>query len=1044
MNKYISTLFITLLIVFQIPLLAQSDRVAGKIRGRVFDKNSNEPLMGANIVLLPTSTGRGAMTDKNGYFVIPNIPAGDYDLKATYIGYAPLQFNGLQIIPGQTLELDFALNVEAIEGQEVIVFADASESIVKVKTVTSQLKLSGEEINRMPVSDFLGVLANAGGVTETESGRSRGIHIRGGRSGEVAYFVDGIQTNDPVDRSQGIELDKEAIDNIVISTGGFSAEYGEAMSGVVNIVTKSGKKDRYSGMIIMETDEMFSQENILNTGYSKYNIGIGGPVPGFKNTMSFYSSTSLLSGNIRNPRFVKIKHSDYTLPQGTFKIVYSPTWTTMNMTLAGSYSKESRNSYSHSISKGSWLDDYYQSIKGHRRLSLQIQNVLGDKSAWRLMIWFHEPYNEFGSNGNQNYKDYKYISTRLDWVDYAVDKGWYDPKSRQWNDITDESGLPLISNNYYTFDQIAGATESNPFSLSSLNQEYQAFFYYYFKEKNQYNISSGQWASESDRTNAYNERWHSSDYWFIPAFQKDNSIFYDLNDTTANQRIFDDSDYAEYLLGNDEYKRTHDLWGYNGNIHNGWYWDRDLFNVFTYGPGRPRSHRQISSHKGMEFHLSSQWSLRNQVKFGIMVKQSDMEYMDIQFANQNPYFDSYNYKPLSAASWLENSFEYEDFIAMTGLRWDYFNPNADAIDNTDVFDVDGDGEVDRSPAKVKSQFSPRMGMNFSASDKTALYMNYGYFFQMPEYGEIYQNIYADLTSGLPLIGNPDIEPEKTVQYQFGLIHKFTDKLGLEITAYYKDVLNLLATRTNTVVFNGTIATVTTQEMEDFAKIKGVDFKLKFNQFYNLSGDISYSYLSAKGTGSSNREFYYLYIYESDRPLPSKEYPLEFDVSHSLKTNLNYYVPPSSKNLKGLILGNWNFNIQANFSTGIPYTPQDQYGKPLELGSKRMPGTKRIDMRIEKYLAFVSIYLDLRNVFNWKNTTYVYPYSGEPDTNGRPPAFERNSYIRYVGQKDPETGRVFQSPEEAYDAHLSLWKELLENPYNYSSPRIVRLGISVSF
>ena len=145
-----------------------------------------------------------------------------------------------------------------------------------------------------------------------------------------------------------------------------------------------------------------------------------------------------------------------------------------------------------------------------------------------------------------------------------------------------------------------------------------------------------------------------------------------------------------------------------------------------------------------------------------------------------------------------------------------------------------------------------------------------------------------------------------------------------------------------------------------------------------------------------------------------------------------------------MLGNWNFNVQANFSTGPPYTPQDQYGKPLELGSKRMPGTKRIDLRIEKYLAFVSIYLDLRNVFNWKNTTYVYPYSGEPDTNGRPPVFERNSYLRYVGQKDPETGRVFQSPEEAYDAHLTLWKELLENPYNYSSPRIVRLGISFSF
>ena len=458
----------------------------------------------------------------------------------------------------------------------------------------------------------------------------------------------------------------------------------------------------------------------------------------------------------------------------------------------------------------------------------------------------------------------------------------------------------------------------------------------------------------------------------------------------------------------------------------------------------------------------------------------------MQFANRKPYFDSYNYHPTTGAMWLEDKFEYEDLIFHIGARADYFHAHARALWDPDNFDTgadglinskepgydaiqnpdpngddfdeelnptgtEGDGSVDYKDANAKYQVSPRFGISFAVSDKTAMYANYGHFFMMPELGEIYQNLYTDLTSGLPLVGNPDIEPQHTTAYEVGIKHTITPDLGFEISAFYKDVENLLATRTYNTIFEGNVATVTFQEVEDFAKIKGMDFKLTFRNLYGFTGELNYSYLNAKGTGSSNREFYYLYIYEADRPLPSKEYPLEFDITHSLKMNINYFVPrEKGPQIWGMYpFAYFNANLQAVINSGAPYTPVDIYDKPLELGSRRMPSTSRFDLRVEKFFPIykktvLSFYADIRNLFNAQNIVNVYPYTGLPDDPGRAPVFERSRYYQYVGRTDPTTGRRITTPEEAYEAHMRVRREYYNRPYYYGIPRIVRLGVSLRF
>ena len=1034
--------FIIYALVVIITLNAQSDRVSGKIRGRVVDSTSKNPLAGANVLVLPVGSGRGTMTNENGEFVLPNLMTGRYNVKVSYMGYASTTIQDIDVSPGGTTEILFSLTIEAIEGQEVNVVAESMENTINIKTVVSQVKYSGEQLYKMPVSNFTDVIANAGGVVKTEAGRSRGIHMRGGRSGEVAFYVDGILTNDPVDRSQGVQIDKEAIDVLTISKGGFSAEFGEAMSGIVTVITKSGSKQDISGNLIFETDQLASSNSNYNNNYGKYNMQFGGPFPGLKNYLSFYISGSYVGSDITSPRSIKLPHSTYTHPMGTFKLTFSPPHSGLNAVVSASYEDKAAENYSHGISKGDWLRDYYKTFEGSRRFSLQIQNTLGKNTAWRLMLSTFEHHTNYGSGENISYKDFHYLSTRLDWVNYAMKNGWYDPNTRKWKGLTDNNGLPLISDNYFVIDDLSSGTENNPIQLSGLPFEEQAFYYYYYTQGNQFDFATGKWSSEAEKVVAYNQRWHEAGTWYIPAYLDQESNYYDAVDTTAYFKEFDEAEYASYLFGDDDFQRSHDLWSYLGNMHNGYYYDRDIFNVYTYGPGRPRSHKSISSHSSVEFQMNTQWTIRNAAKFGFKATASTMDYRDIQFANQNPYFDSYYYEPLSGSAYAENTFENNDFILMTGLRWDYFDPNVQSLKTSLLVD---EGVVERQPADIKLKLSPRLGINFNASDKTAIYTNYGYFVQFPQYSEMYQNVYADISSGLPLVGNPNITPEETIQYQFGLAHKFSESLSLEIVSFFKDQMNLATNRTYPVLIDGQVATVTVMEMEDYAKIKGIEFKLKLNNFSNLTGDIDYTWMSAKGTGSSNREYYYLYIFDSDRPLPVKEYPMEFDLTHSVKFNLNYYLPKkNNSSFTGKFFSDWNFNFQGNLSSGAPYTPTDIYGKAQEIGSKRMPGYKSLDMRVEKYFNKFSAYFDIRNLFNWINITYVYSYSGEPDTNGRPPVFERSRYTQYIGDTNPITGNIISSAEEAYDSHLTLWKSLLNNPYNYSSARFFHFGINLWF
>lgn len=266
----------------------------GKIAGKVIDKATGTPLPGVNIIL--TGTSRGASTDSNGEYTILNIHPGTYSLKTSMIGYAAIIVQNLRVSVGNTTRQDFSLSQEIIEGEEVVIVAE--RPMVQKDLTSSQKVTTAKEIRELPVESFLGVVVTQAGVNQGASGE---IHIRGGRANEVAYFIDGISVANPFfTNSLSTNVSNKALEEMKVISGAFNAEYGNAMSGIIDLQLKEGGKKyegsftAYSGDYLSNATEIFTNIDHRDIFANRvYEANLTGPVPGFKDKLTFNLSAKL-------------------------------------------------------------------------------------------------------------------------------------------------------------------------------------------------------------------------------------------------------------------------------------------------------------------------------------------------------------------------------------------------------------------------------------------------------------------------------------------------------------------------------------------------------------------------------------------------------------------------------------------------------------------------------------------------------------------------------------------------------------------------------
>lgn len=461
----------------------------GKISGTVISQETGNPLPGVNVFI--EGTELGAATDANGDYVILNIPSGSYTLQASYIGYTTYRVKNLRVSLDQTTRQKFSLSQEVIAGQEVVVVA--KRPMIQRDLTASQRVTTSDEIKDMPVETFLDVLTTQAGVNVGADGA---LHIRGGRSNEIGYYIDGISVSNPFfTNSLAINVSNKALEEMKIVSGVFNAEYGNAMSGIVNLQIKEGgtkfhgSLSAYSGDYISDDSDIYMNiDDVSLTARKVYEGTLNGPVPFISRGNRF---TFNLSGRYANNKgylygmrehtpgdsanfddadnwYIELEGDNSFVPMNpstglhllgklTFRITPRLKISTQLLRSTGD-----SKSYVHSYKYNP--DGTTSYLSENNNYSVKLNHALGSKSFYEANIFY----------GTTNYKQYQFKPIDLsrttpidsfdenDYVLFAEEPGIYIIDGREIS-VQDRGTYILQNSDYIPSTRIKGSPQSATF-----------------------------------------------------------------------------------------------------------------------------------------------------------------------------------------------------------------------------------------------------------------------------------------------------------------------------------------------------------------------------------------------------------------------------------------------------------------------------------------------------------------------------------------------------------------------------------------------------
>jgi len=345
--------FVTLSVFFTLFLSVTAySQTTGSISGTVVDEK-NQPLIGA-IVKIVEKAGLGAETDANGEFIILNVDVGTYTAQISYVGYTTKTVSDIKVSVDQKNKIG-VIQLTTGEFTTEVIGINAERTGIPVEQ--SGKLISSEQIENSGIRGITNLVSKTAGVVQDERGGQ--INIRGGRSSENLIIVDGVSTSNPLDGTSTASVPNSLLQEISVLTGGFGAEYGNALSGVINVTTRGGT-ELYSGSMEAITDA-FAGDWIKTTSqqYNLYNISFGGPLIPTKNLskiINFFGSVERQYLGVRSPSWI----ADKVFPDGIIP----------NYNL---------NSWSYSGRLGVNLTDLKNSIPINFRFGALITNQVGTR-----------------------------------------------------------------------------------------------------------------------------------------------------------------------------------------------------------------------------------------------------------------------------------------------------------------------------------------------------------------------------------------------------------------------------------------------------------------------------------------------------------------------------------------------------------------------------------------------------------------------------------------------------------------------------------------
>ena len=937
-------------------LLAQT----GKVTGKVTDTQTGEPLIGANIIILDTDYG--AATDVNGEYAITNVPPGQYNLRASFIGYQAVTIQNIRVVSGLTQEVNFQLPSEAIATEEVVI---VSERPLIEKSSTNAVRIvDAEDLETLPVRTLNAVISLQPGVVYQDGN----IYIRGSRPDETGYTLEGVNIKDVYSRTGGslVNVTPDAIQELLVQAGGYTAEFGNSNAGIVQQNLKTGK-DKYHFSARVETDNFgnYPGDKFLDTysyGYSDYIFTASGPL--YTEKVKFFVSGENYFIRDYNPAFFAGNPTAYS--DGS---PWETTYLHDNGIFGGTVGDSAIISWQGGNIPGRFQNRY--TVNG---------NILIDLNPLTLKL--SGAFSDTRRRFNQQDNIYILALERLPITDYN-------------NLLLSAKGIYSVSSNSFI--------EGNFSYFDTRNKTYDPYF--------EDDILS---YDDSLKVAQLGFGWTYTSYTSPPSLYNFNGFPYyrpgtpvGLWATGVNGSVATGSYYNKQNWNNWSASLAYTLQYDDHEIKAGGSYERWTIRRFVMGQLQgilqfirldPDAARTT---EGLE-----QIILQN-------TGSSLQNYGYDLFGNETEAAPYEPRKPAFASFYVQDKVELSDFIINAGLRYDYLDMDAWRIDNLEdpVFSRTTWTIPDSVLKKTDAYqyVSPRLGFSFPVTDRTVFHLQYGKFVQSPGLDVAYKGITlaAHIIQGGTAFNNVvayNLEPIRTTQYEIGFTQQFADFAAFDITAFYKDIKGQVTYNLVETVSSSLSQDYPIYINQDFATTKGLELSLRIRRVERVRAELNYTYSDSRGTGSGTASGYG--AQQQGTPLPTVIIPLDYDQTHRGTISFDYRF---GENDGGPILERLGLNLLFTFNSGHPFTQMQRQGLgqnspwtggvlstgitgdaranfPREpINSSTTPWVYNVDLRLDKTVSIFdadfNFYIIVQNLLNTKNVDNVYLATGNAYDDG---------------------------------------------------------------
>jgi len=1040
---------LSFLVIVVLVVSAAFSGTTGKIAGKVVDKETGEPLVGVNVIVEGTTLG--AATDENGNFVILLVPPGVYSVRAMMIGYTDVTVKDVRVEIDLTTFVNFELEKEVIKGQVVEVVA--KRKLIRKDLAASQKSVTSDEIEALPVTSVGGVLGLRAGITS-------GLSIRGSGSDQALFMVDGIVLRDERDNTPMVSLPLSAVREISVQTGGFGAEYSNVRSGIINVVTRDGDPDKYTGTFSFK----YSPPDPKHFGISPYDPNSFWLRPRLDPEVCWTGT--------ENGAWDMYTQRQYDRFEG---------WIAVSE--ATLQDDDPTNDLTPSAAKR--IYEWEKRKKGYIT-----------KADMNLDFGFGGPVPVIGKKlGNMRF----FLSHRYNQNMYLIKlsrDGVYDETwmLKLTSELTPSLKLSIIG----LYNELYATTYSRTGGTSYIS-------------------SSWTIADAIDRAgHTITWRIYTNDYW-CPTSRYSNTLSAKL------VKVVDPGTYWEMLVRRIS-RRYHTAPGPRRDttrkyeIFPGYFVDEapfgfepePVFGIDGMGMGGAIStSRDFSEFESwnLKFDYINQVNFRNQIKTGFEFVFDNFKLdfgMVNKFLPEGNTWTTIKRKPYRGNFYLQDKMEYEGFISTLGIVVDYINSNGKWYDVDDYsrafFSSQFVPELEDSflTKKIPTKFyvSPRLGISHPITVNSKLYFNYGHYRQIPS-SQIFYRMQRTPTGQLEYIGDPFIPYARNIAYELGYDQSFLNSYLLHVTAYYKDIDHeQIWVRYISTDGKVNYRKLTANAYED---IRGIEIELSKLYGKYVTGNVNFEYR----VGTSG---YFGVLYHYENPADQREYERQNPYQTKprpiprVKSNITFHVPSDfgPEIFGSKIFGGWNFTFLTWWTGGYWFTwnpknlPRVQY-------NIRRTDYFNVDLKIAKTFriknASIKFFADITNLFNIKyfsfssfydsHDYYYYMYSlhlpekyykklgydGIPG-NDKPGVYRKAGVkfqpMEYIGSIGPDVkgmeGVIYYNGEDRdyYIYENDEWKEaddkwvkeVLDNRayidmpnqsyFTFLNPRDVFVGMTISF